>query len=138
MNDIKTGNRAVPEMTGLLDNMTDQDIQDIASYFASQKTSLEQAKADLVEKGQSIYRAGNMATGLAACTACHAPNGQGNGPAAFPALSGQHSTYIAAQLKKFRSGERANDGDARMMRDIAAKLSDSEIEAVSSYISGLH
>jgi cytochrome c553 len=138
INDIKTGNRAVPEMTGLLDNMTDQDIQDVASYFASQKTSLEQAKADLVEKGQSIYRAGNMATGLAACTACHAPNGEGNGPAAFPALSGQHSVYVAAQLKKFRSGERTNDGDASMMRDIASKLSDSEIEAVSSYISGLH
>lgn len=138
MNDIKSGARAVPEMTGLLDNLTDQDLQDIAAYFASQKTTTGQAKADLVEKGQSLYRAGNMATGVAACTACHGPSGQGNGPAAFPALSGQFSVYVAAQLKKFRSGERTNDGDSRMMRDIAAKLSDAEIEAVSSYVSGLH
>lgn len=138
MVDIKKGDRAVPEMTGLLDNLTDQDFNDIAAYFAAQKSSLEQAKVDLIEKGQSLYRAGNMATGAAACTACHGPTGQGNGPAAFPALSGQFSGYIATQLKKFRSGERANDGDARMMRDIAAKLSDAEIEAVASYVSGLH
>ncbi len=138
MIDIKKGDRAVPEMTGLLDNLTDQDFNDIAAYFAAQKSSIEQTKAELVEKGQSMYRAGNMATGAAACTACHGPTGQGNGPAAFPALSGQFSGYIATQLKKFRSGERANDGDARMMRDIAAKLSDAEIEAVASYVSGLH
>lgn len=138
MNDIKVGARAVPEMTGLLDNLTDKDFQDIATYFASQKTTIGQAKADLVEKGQSLYRAGNMATGVAACTACHGPSGEGNGPAAFPALSGQQTTYIVTQLKKFRSGERSNDGDASMMRDVAAKLSDSEIEAVASYISGLH
>lgn len=138
MNDIKKGERPVPEMTGLLDNLNDQDFQDIAAYFASKKTTTGQAKADLVEKGQALYRAGNMATGAAACTACHGPSGMGNEPAAFPALAGQQETYIVTQLKKFRSGERANDGDASMMRDIAAKLSDSEIEAVASYISGLH
>jgi len=138
MNDIKEGKRVVPEMTGLLDNLSDQDFQDMAAYFASKKTTTGQAKADLVEKGQALYRAGNMATGAAACTACHGPSGLGNDPAAFPALSGQQAAYIVTQLKKFRSGERTNDGDASMMRDIAAKLSDSEMEAVASYISGLH
>jgi len=75
---------------------------------------------------------------IAACTACHSPTGQGNGPAAFPALSGQWPEYTEAQLKAFRSGERTNDGDDQMMRLSAMDLSDREIAAVASYIYGLH
>ena len=135
--------RAVPQMAGMLNNSSEQDMADIAAYFASQTASVGQAKADLAEKGASIYRAGIREKGLAACTACHSPTGQGNAMAGFPALSGQHADYIASQLKAFRAaadGEpgRSNDGESKMMRDVAARLSDSEIEAVSSYISGLH
>ncbi|PID42884.1 MAG: cytochrome c4 [Proteobacteria bacterium] len=137
MIDIKAGTRNVVEMTGLLTPLNEQDFADIAAYYSSQKPSGGVAKADLVEKGKGIYRAGNMATGLAACSACHSPTGTGNVSAVFPALAGQHADYIASQLKKFRSGERVNDGESRMMRDIAAKLTDAEILAVSSYIQGL-
>jgi len=91
----------------------------------------------LAEKGEALYRGGNLATGLPACSGCHAPNGAGNGPAGFPRLSGQHTPYLESQLNKFRKGERSNDGDTRMMRDIASKMSDAEIKALSSYISGL-
>ncbi len=137
LKDIQSGTRPVVEMTGMLNGLTDQDLADISAYFASQKATLGAAKAELVEKGEMVYRAGNMATGLPACIGCHAPDGQGNRAAAFPALAGQHGDYIAAQLKKFRSGDRANDGESRMMRDVASKLTDAEIDAVASYIQGL-
>ena len=137
LNDIKSGKRVIVEMTGLLDALSDQDLQDLAAYYNSQKISLGAAKADLVKKGEALYRGGNLATGLPACSGCHAPNGAGNGPAAFPRLSGQHAQYIEVQLNKFRAGERTNDGDGRMMQDIASKMSDTEIKALASYISGL-
>ena len=135
--------RPVPTMAGQLDSMSDQDLADIAAYYAAQKTTIGQAKADLALKGEEIYRAGIRAKGVAACTACHSPTGQGNAPAGFPALSGQHADYIAAQLRAFRAAAdglegRANDGDIKIMRDVAYRMSDSEIDAVSSYISGLH
>lgn len=138
INDIKDGKRPVIEMTGILDGLSAQDIENIAAYFASQATTPGQAKKDLVKKGEVLYRQGNAATKVAACTACHGPAGEGVDLAVFPALAGQHADYIAAQLKKFRSGERANDGDTRMMRSVAARLNDKEIEAVASYISGLY
>jgi len=137
LTDIKGGVRSVPEMTGLLDNLTDQDLADIAAYFASKKVQLGQAAADQVEAGQKIWRAGVAEKGVAACTACHGPNGKGIGSAAYPSLSGQHAQYIESTLKKFASGERSND-PASMMRDIAAKMSEAEMQSVAQYIQGLH
>lgn len=138
LNDIKTGKRQVVEMTGILDGFSDQDLENLAAYFSAQNPTGGQAKKELVKAGEALYRGGNPATKIAACTACHGPSGKGVELASFPRLSGQHADYIATQLKKFRSGERANDGDTRMMRSVAALLSDKEIEAVASYISGLH
>jgi len=138
MKDIKSGARPVVEMTGLLDALSSQDIENLAAYFQSQKASPGQAKKELVEKGEALYRMGNPATKVAACTACHGPAGAGVDLAVFPGLAGQHADYIASQLKKFRNGERSNDGDTRMMRSVASRLSDKEIEAVASYISGLY
>lgn len=140
----KCSPRPIPSMAGQLDNSSEQDLADIAAYFASQTSSSGQAKADLAEKGEEIYRAGIRSKGIAACTACHSPTGKGNGPAGFPALAGQHTDYLVAQLKAFRaaadgdSSGRANDGETKVMRDVARHLSDSEIAAVSSYMSGLH
>ena len=138
LNDIKTGKRAIVEMTGILDGFAEQDLENMAAYYAAQTSTGGQAKKDLVEAGETLYRGGNPATKIAACAACHGPSGNGVALAAFPKLSGQHADYTAGQLKKFRSGERDNDGDTRMMRSVAALLSDKEIEAVSSYISGLN
>jgi cytochrome c553 len=138
MNDVKSGARPIVEMTGILDGLSAQDFNNIAAFYQSQTMSGGQAKKDLVEKGESLYRAGNPATNVAACAACHLPTGAGVELAVFPALAGQHADYIAKQLKNFRSGERANDGDSRVMRSVAARLSDKEIEALASYISGLH
>ena len=138
MHDIKSNARPVPEMIGQLDAMSDQDMEDIAAYYASQASTRGAAKEALVELGESIYRAGVREKGIAACAACHSPTGAGNGPARYPMLSGQHADYIATALRKFRNDERTNDGDTRIMRDVAARLSDKELEAVSSFASGLH
>ena len=137
LNDIKSGARMVPEMTGMLTNLNDQDLADISAYYASKKVQLGQAAADQVELGQTIYRAGVAEKGVAACTACHGPNGKGIGSAAYPSLSGQHAQYVASTLNKFSKGERNND-PAQMMRDIASKLSAAEMQAVSQYVQGLH
>jgi cytochrome c553 len=140
----KCDGRPVPQMAGQLDNLNDQDLADIAAYFASQPASGGQTKEALLEKGEAIYRAGVSDKGVAACAGCHSPTGKGNAPAGFPALSGQHADYVATQLKAFRAAAdgdksgRSNDGETSVMRDIAYRLSDSEIEAVSSYVSGLH
>lgn len=137
MKDIKAGARPVVEMTGLLDNLSDQDLENIAAYFAKQNVQIGHAAADQVEAGEKIYRAGIAGKGVAACTACHSPNGTGTNSAAFPAVGGQHAAYVEKQLKMFRNADRNNDPNS-MMRDIAAKLSDAEIKAVSSYIQGLN
>ncbi|AXK54880.1 c-type cytochrome [Pseudomonas protegens] len=138
LHDIKSGKRQVLEMTGMLTNLNDQDLADIAAYFASQKGSVGAADPKVVARGEELFRGGKLDQGMPACTGCHAPNGAGNAAAGFPHLGGQHAQYVAKQLTDFREGNRTNDGDTMVMRSIAAKLSNKDIEAVSSYIQGLH
>src|SRR5690606_24187900 len=113
----------------------DQDIADLALYISQQ--SLESpataTNAELVAEGQSIWRGGIAGKQVPACAACHGADGAGI-PAQYPYLSGQFSGYIRQQLELFRSGERANDDT---MRDIALRLTDPEIQAVSDYAAGL-
>lgn len=137
LQDIKAGTRQVVEMTGLLTNLSDQDLADISAYFSSKGIQIGAAKADLVEAGEKIYRAGVESKGVAACTACHGAQGKGIATAGYPQLGGQHAQYVETQLKNFRVGNRDNDPQA-MMSTIAAKLSDKEIQAVASYIQGLN
>jgi len=123
-------------MAGMVANLSDDDLKNLAAYFAAQKIKPGVARdAALVKQGEAIYRGGVAAKGVPACAACHAPNGAGM-PAQFPRLAGQHAEYTVGQLKAFRAGQRANDA-AQMMRGVAAKMSDQEIAAVSEYIAGL-
>ncbi|MBS7662811.1 cytochrome c4 [Pseudomonas lalucatii] len=138
LNDIKSGDRQVVEMTGLLDNLSEQDLADMAAYFASQKMSVGAADPKLVARGEALFRGGKLEEGMPSCTGCHAPNGAGLDAAGFPQLGGQHAAYVAKQLTDFREGNRTNDGDSLIMRSIAAKLSNKDIEALSSYVQGLH
>jgi len=148
INDIKSGARPVPTMAGQVDNMSDEDIADIAAWYASQAGSGGQADPATLALGASVYRGGVSASGVAACAACHGASGSGNAPAGFPKLSGQHPEYIADQLRRFRTGAentleqnpagRTNDGDSRMMRDVAYRMTDNEIDAVANFIAGLH
>ena len=135
--DIQTGARSAVLMTGILDGLTSQNLEDLAAYYASQTPAQGAADPALVALGESIYKAGIARKKVAACTGCHSPTGQGNGLAKFPMLAGQWAEYTEAQLMAFRSGARGNDGDGKMMRISAMDLSDAEIKAVASYIAGL-
>ena len=138
LHEIKDGKRQVLEMTGLLANLNDQDLADIAAYYSSQKNSVGAADPALVAQGEALFRGGNLEKGMPACTGCHSPDGQGNAAAGFPHLGGQHASYIEKQLTDFREGDRTNDGDSMIMRGIAAKMSNKDIKALASYIQGLH
>lgn len=132
----KPAERNNPIMGGMVANLSEDDMKNLAAYFASQKAKPGVARdAKLVKQGEAIYRGGVAGKGVPACASCHSPNGAGM-PAQFPRLAGQHADYTSAQLKAFRVGQRANDA-AQMMRGVAAKMSDQEIAAVSEYISGL-
>lgn len=137
--DIRDGNRVVAQMAGQVDNFSDQDAADVAAYFAGKTPNLGQVdvQPEVIARGQQLYRAGDIAKGIPACTACHSPTGQGIGTAAYPALSGQKTDYIVSTLKAFAAGERANDPNA-IMRTIAGKMSDDDMQAVSQYVLGLH
>jgi cytochrome c553 len=132
----KPPERSNAVMAGMVANLKDDDLPNLAAYFAAQKPALRAARdPELARLGQAIYRGGIMSKGVAACASCHAPNGAGV-PAQFPRIAGQHTEYTEMQLKAFRSGERRNDPN-RMMRAVAAKLSDGEIRAVAEYVAGL-
>jgi cytochrome c553 len=134
---FKSGARQNVLMSGQAMALSDQDMADLAAYFASQKPAKKTADPALVKTGEQIYRGGNKETGAPACLACHGPDGLGNITAAWPQVAGQHATYTAAQLAAYRSGQRSTDGDTQIMRNVAARLTDDEIKAVASYIQGL-
>ncbi|CAJ0910869.1 c-type cytochrome [Alcaligenes faecalis] len=124
-------------MAAIAAGMTEEDMQNVAFYLSQQAVNWEQAanatKEDTMERGQKIWRGGLPERGVAACAACHSPDGAGM-PGQFPRLAGQHPAYIAEQLKLFRSGDRAN---GPMMHDIADRMSDADIAAVSDFAAGL-
>ncbi|MDB3934078.1 cytochrome c4 [Luminiphilus sp.] len=142
MKDIRDGRRPVALMAGQVDNMTDQQLADIAAFYDAQTRTLGTTDPELLALGRKVYLAGIAERKVAACSGCHSPSGKGNGPGGFPGLAGQHADYIAQQLEMFRLGYehesgRTNGGDSMIMRTIAFGLSDLEIKAVASYVAGL-
>lgn len=137
LQDFKSGKRPGPTMAGMAATLDDQGVADVAAWYASQTVTIGEADAALVAQGQTLYRGGNPKTGVPACASCHGATGSGVGSAGFPSLAGQHADYTVAELERFKSGERANDR-ASMMRDIAARMSKAEMDAVASYMQGMH
>ena len=135
---IQSGERPIPVMNGQLDGYDDQDLEDMAAYYASKKNKIGEASADLVEQGFKLYYAGSLEKGIPACTACHSPRGRGNSPAGYPLLSGQKTEYISKTLKDYRVGDRQDSEQSEIMVSIAYKLDDKEIEALASFINGLY
>jgi cytochrome c553 len=137
LTEFKSGVRNNAIMTGMAAILTPEDMANIGAYFAQQKSQSGAAKGNGPGSvGEKIFKGGVATNGVPACGSCHGPDGAGI-PVQFPRLGGQHAEYTVVQLKAFRSGERANDA-AKVMRTIAAKLSDQEITAVADYIQGLH
>jgi cytochrome c553 len=133
---FKSGARKNPLMTPMAMGLSDDDMDDLAAYFAAQKPVGLEADAGKLAAGQRVYRSGDPKTGAPACASCHGPTGDGNPPAAYPALRGQYATYVAAQLRAYRAGTRQTDLN-QMMRNVASTMSDDQIEAVASYVQGL-
>lgn len=135
---FKDGSRSDPLMTPQSMLLSAEDRRDLAVYFESLPgAAMAVADPASLDKGESLYRGGDAADGTAACLACHGPTGRGNPAANYPALQGQHATYTAKQLRDYASGARTSDGKTAIMRDIAARLSDDDISALSSYVQGL-
>lgn len=137
LKDYRDGDRENALMSGQAVNLSDQDILDLSAYYSSMDKIEGVSSEENLDLGLNIYRGGITSAGVAACAACHGPAGNGNGPATWPMVSGQNAEYTADQLRYFRSGERAND-PAQMMRAVAKRMTDEEIEAVANYIAGLH
>jgi len=137
---IKSGDRSVPEMMGIVAGMSEQDLWDIAAYFSSQTNNGGVAEESVAALGQRIYKAGNADSGVPACMSCHGPAGEGNPLSGYPALAGQHSVYTSKMLNGFRAGDNWGEEDApsQIMNGAAAELTDAEITAVSSFIQGLY
>lgn len=136
---FKSGVRKNPLMTAQAAPLSEQDMKDLAAYFASQKPQPGVASPDAVKPAETLYRAGDARRGLPACSACHGPQGAGNAAAGYPRIGGQHAKYSAAALRQLQSesGSSAVQGNRATMAAIAAKLSGAEIEALASYVNGL-
>lgn len=137
---FKSGKRQNPLMSAQAAALSDDDIKNLAAYFAAQKPAPGVASEAAVGAVQNIYRAGDAARGLPACAACHGPAGAGVSPAAYPRIGGQHSVYVASRLKAYRDAAKTQlpEGNYKIMATVAGKLSDQEIEALASYVNGLH
>ncbi|WP_333608697.1 c-type cytochrome [Arsukibacterium sp.] len=129
--------RANAIMYGMVATLSDQDMKDLSAFFASQRMKPGSTPENVIERGEQLYRGGDAERGIAACIACHGPRGVGTSLAGFPKISFQNAEYLRITLKEFRSGARANDMNG-MMRDIAKKLSDEDIEVLAQYLGGLH
>ena len=135
---FKEGSRNDPLMTPQAMLLSEADMADLAVYFEGLPEASQAVKdASLVNRGEALWRGGDLEKGVAACLSCHGPSGKGNPAAKYPALRGQHADYTAKQLRDYASGARTSDGKTRVMRDIATRLSEDDIAAISSYIQGL-
>lgn len=133
---FKTGVRQNVLMSPMATPLSEQDMEDLAAYYASQTAKGLEADRSKVQLGQQIYRGGGKEAGIPACIACHGPDGKGNPAASYPSIRGQHAAHVALQLRAYKKHERTTDQN-EMMRDIAVKLSDEQIDAVSAYVQGL-
>jgi len=137
---LKSKERPSPVMNAQAASLSDQDMRDLAAYFAVQKPSPGVASPAAVTAVQKLYRAGDAARGLPACSACHGPQGAGNAAAKYPRIGGQHSKYVSLMLRQYRgmAGQAFPHPGFQTMSAVAAKLTDAEIDALASYVNGLH
>lgn len=137
LKDFKDGTRQDVLMSSQAMILSDQDMADLAAFYAKQTPTRRTADSGLADAGERLYRGGDKGRTVSACIACHGPTGRGNAPAGYPSLTGQHATYTAKQLVDYKSGKRTSDGDTQIMRNITALLSQEQIDAVAAYIQGL-
>lgn len=137
---FKSGERVNAMMAPMVAGLTDENIADLAAYFASQAMKMKAANPDLVELGQKIYQGGDKERDIPACMSCHGPTGKGNPVSGYPVIAGQHADYTVLQLQAYKAGRTVpnqDDVNGQVMADVAKYLTEDEITAVASYLQGL-
>ncbi len=129
--------RPNPIMMGMVAPLSEEDLAELAKYYSEQEVAVGETDPDLVDWGEKIYRGGIVSEQVPACIACHGAQGEGNELANFPKLSGQHALYVAQSLRAFKEGEREG-GPNDMMHSVVHHMTTYDMEAVASYIQGLH
>lgn len=137
LKDFQSGKREAALMSAPVADLSDQDMKDLSAFFSGQTRTPGSADPLKVSLGEQVYRGGDEDRGVSSCMGCHGPTGAGNPPAGFPSLAGQQEKYVVNQLRAYRDGLRRTDPSA-IMRDVAGRMTNEEIEAVASYIAGLH
>lgn len=138
LNDMKDNAvRDAPTMSALAATLSKQDMDDLATYYAKMPIAQGSTPKEFLQRGEQLYRGGDFSKRIAACIACHGPQGKGNAQAGFPVISGQHAAYTVLQLLAFKDGKRKNDLN-HIMQDISNRMSQEDMEAVAHYIEGLH
>ncbi len=136
---FKSGKRENPIMQPFASMLSEQDMHDIGAFYATKLPTASEADEAYVERAQLLYRAGDSKLGVPACMACHGPDGRGMAGAAYPQLSGQWADYVQLKFTEWRNGTTwGDDENAKIMPDIARRLSESDIAALASYSQGLH
>jgi cytochrome c553 len=130
---FQDGRRENPLMSPMVIGLSEQDMLDLAAFYAAQAPAALEADPDLVDRGQRLYKGGDLQRGVTACIACHGPTGQGNPMANYPVVAGQHATYSTLALQAYAAGTRRN----AMMQDIAGRMTEEDMRAVSAYLQGL-
>jgi cytochrome c553 len=133
---FRSGERQNVLMSPMAMILSDEDVADLAAFFSAQSIRGGEAEPSKAALGLRVYRSGDVGRGVMACAGCHGPAGRGIPGPGYASIQGQHATYVAAQLRAYRAGERGTDPN-QMMRNVAALLSDEEIDAVASYLQGL-
>jgi cytochrome c553 len=144
---FKQKKRNNPLMTPVAETLTEQEMRDLAAYFATQTPAGLEADPSYWKAGEALYKSGDLSRNIPACTACHGPAGQGNAAAGYPALRAQHSVYTVKQLQDYLTQNRYRDPanpalvhqtrNSAMMNVIAARLTPEDIRNLASYLQGL-
>lgn len=137
LKDMSAGTRPAGAMATIVSSLSQHDMEELAAYYAKEPAAQGSTEKRYLQRGQQLYRGGDISKHITACIACHGPKGTGNGQAGFPHLAGQHAPYTIAQLTAFKKGTRKNDLN-HIMHDISSKMSDEDITAVAHYIEGLY
>ncbi|MEQ1531760.1 MAG: c-type cytochrome [Methylococcales bacterium] len=119
---FKAGERKSGPMQAMAGNLTEDDMSNLAGYFAGLSAVKAGGDASLAKAGQAK---------AAMCLGCHGSAGEGRGQ--FPRLAGQQPDYLVAQLKNFKAGARKGGP----MQGVAGSLSEEDMKAIAAYLAGL-
>ena len=138
LRNYQSGTRTHQIMSAMAATITDDDLADIAAYFASRNKMKGNGSGNSAHLGKNLFLNGDMTRMMVACINCHGVNGKGKTPTnfTFPVIGGQQRDYIRGQLINFRKGDRSNSPGG-IMNIIAQKMSDAEIDSLADYVSGL-